>query len=373
MKAPATTADPDRRLGGLDPFFADEAARGELIVARIRLAVVAAATMVLVVAGDRGRAGSITLTLGGCAMAVALCLYVLARRAYQPWLSTAASVIDVTLVSAGLAVGLLLEGPERISGSRGLFDGYFVAIAAAALRYSWQLAFLTGSLAAVEYAALVVWAGVGLPGPRGAAEVGAPLLRLLFLAAATLVATILVLGAHRLRRLSTTDRLTGVLNRGAFDERLVAEASRARRHDRPLTVALVDVDQFKRFNDAHGHAGGDVVLRVLADTLVASVRRSDTVARYGGEEFALVLPETTATAAMGRLETLRRIVAATPIDPGPGTGPVHVTVSIGVAGWPEDGAEISDVLARADSRLFDAKRRGRDRTAGPEPIEARRS
>jgi diguanylate cyclase (GGDEF)-like protein len=373
MKAPAMTAHLDNRLGALDPFFVDEAARGELIVARIRLAVVAAATMVLVVAGDRGRAGSITLTLGGCAMAVAFCLYLLARRAYQPWLSTAASAIDVTLVSAGLAVGLLVDGPERMAGSRGLFDGYFVAIAAATLRYSWQLAFLTGSLAAVEYAALVVWAGVGAPGPRGAAEVGAPLLRLMFLAAATLVATILVLGAHRLRRLSTTDRLTGVLNRGAFDERLVAEASRARRHDRPLTVALVDVDQFKRFNDAHGHAGGDVVLRVLADTLVASVRRSDIVARYGGEEFALVLPETTATAAMGRLETLRRIVAATPIDPGQGTGPVHVTVSVGVAGWPEDGAEISDVLARADSRLFDAKRRGRDRTAGPEPIEARRS
>jgi diguanylate cyclase (GGDEF)-like protein len=352
-----------------DPFFAGEAARGELIVARVRLALVAAATLVLAVADNRGRTGWITLSLGGSALAAAFCLYLLARRAYRPWLSVASSATDVTLVSIGLAVALLLDGP----GSRVLFDAYFVAIAAASLRYSWRLPLLTGALAAVEYAALVVWAEVGLPGPAGRVDAGVPVLRLLLLATATLVATLLVLGAHRLRRLSTTDRLTGVLNRGAFDERLLAEASRARRHDRPFTVALVDVDQFKRFNDAHGHAGGDIVLRVLADTLVASVRRSDIVARYGGEEFALVLPETGAQAAMGRIETLRRVVAATPIDTGQGTGPVHVTVSIGVAGWPEDGAEISDVLARADSRLYDAKRRGRDRTAGPEPIEAGRA
>jgi diguanylate cyclase (GGDEF)-like protein len=217
-------------------------------------------------------------------------------------------------------------------------------------------------LALGEYAAIAAYVASAEP---GTGEQSLTIARLVLLGAAGAVGTAIVLGARRLRRLSTTDRLTGVLNRGAFDERLLEEASRARRYDRPLTVAIVDVDQFKLFNEAHGHAGGDVVLRVLADTLATSVRRSDTVARYGGEEFALVLPETAAKAAVGRLEALRRVIAAVPIDTGRGDGPVHVTVSIGVASWPEDGADISDVLARADTRCFEAKRLGRNRTAGP--------
>ena len=353
------------RDDGLDPFLAEEGARGELIVAHIRLALVGVAALVPLVMGGRGVGRWLPLSLAAAALVVAFCLYLLARRVFRPWLAVASSLTDVTLVSAGLAVPLLLDRPGGVLESQALFDAYFLAIAGASLRYDWRLCILTGTVAAVQYASLVVYAVVRFPLAGAVVDGGAQVVRIALLATATVVATLLVLGARRLRRLSTTDRLTGITNRGAFDERLLAEASRARRHDHPLTIALIDVDQFKRFNDAHGHAGGDVVLRVLADTLVASVRRSDVVARYGGEEFVLILPETGAHAAMGRLESLRRIVAATPIDTGQGTGLVHVTVSIGVASWPEDGAEISDVLACADARLYDAKRLGRDRTLGP--------
>lgn len=346
-----------------DGPFLQERAAGERLAARLRLVVVGGACLQALLPGTALGDRALALALGSLALLVALLLYLWARRVSPPWLAVVSSAVDVSLVSAGLGMDLLLDRPAALFQPRPLFDAYFLAIVGTALRHDGRASLVAGLLALGQYGLLVTLAGFTLgqegPGP------GAVATRLGLLAATALVTTTVVVRAGRLRLLSTTDRLTGLASRTAFEQRLQEELGRARRYERPLTVALLDVDHFKRLNDAHGHAGGDLVLRVLAETLVAALRRTDTVARYGGEEFALILPETSPAAALGRIEALRRMVAATPIDTGRGGGPVHVTVSVGVAGWPEDGADIGEVLARADARLYEAKRRGRDRIVGP--------
>ena len=122
---------------------------------------------------------------------------------------------------------------------------------------------------------------------------------------------------------------------------------------------MLDVDHFKRLNDEHGHAAGDEVLRWIAERLRAEFRATDLVARYGGEEFAIVFVEAQSQNLGARLEALRARVAASP--PALEGEPPRVTLSIGLASWPRDGDEAAEVLARADARLYAAKRAGRNR------------
>ena len=128
--------------------------------------------------------------------------------------------------------------------------------------------------------------------------------------------------------------------------------SAARRHERPLTIAIVDIDHFKSVNDTHGHAAGDRVLAAVAGSLREQLRAEDQLGRLGGEEFLVLLPDTDSAAAGHVAEKLRAEVAAAPT-------PVPVTVSIGVAGW--DGETPEDLLHRADEALYAAKQAGRDR------------
>jgi diguanylate cyclase (GGDEF)-like protein len=134
---------------------------------------------------------------------------------------------------------------------------------------------------------------------------------------------------------------------------------------------MIDIDHFKRFNDTHGHAGGDEALRLVAATLRNTCRESDVVARYGGEEFALILPAVRSGRAQDLLERFRRVVAATPIKLYGRPRPVSVTISIGVACFPEDGLTSEQILACADERLYEAKEGGRDRVVGPPRATAR--
>ena len=126
-------------------------------------------------------------------------------------------------------------------------------------------------------------------------------------------------------RLATVDQLTGIPNRQAVLGRVEEEILRAARYHRPLSVILVDLDQFKRLNDTHGHAAGDLILRHVAQLLSASVRAVDFAGRYGGEEFLVVLPETDADAAASLAEKLRRIVGGSDVRLPDGE---HVTVTM---------------------------------------------
>jgi len=165
-----------------------------------------------------------------------------------------------------------------------------------------------------------------------------------------------------LEHLSLHDSLTGLANRRHFDSYLNRQVTLMRRHRRPLALVLCDLDNFKAFNDLHGHQAGDDCLARIAVALQACCRRpADMAARYGGEEFALVLPETDLAGATRIAEAAREAVSRLKIDHTKGNSPPHMTMSGGVAVLDGHGEGSLDALvAAADAALFEAKRKGRD-------------
>ena len=163
----------------------------------------------------------------------------------------------------------------------------------------------------------------------------------------------------RLHDKAMRDALTGLYNRGYLEESLDREESRARRRDRPLGMMMIDIDHFKRCNDQFGHAAGDAVLRAVAQFMLSLARGEDILCRYGGEEFVLVMANTLAETVRERAEKIRLGVHALEIErDGRTIGPV--TVSIGVAMFPEHGESAAAVLRAADDALYRAKQAGRD-------------
>jgi diguanylate cyclase (GGDEF)-like protein len=159
--------------------------------------------------------------------------------------------------------------------------------------------------------------------------------------------------------MASTDSLTRVTNRQASLRRLGEEIARANRYQRPLGMALIDLDHFKRVNDTHGHAVGDVVLRHVATLLAENVRATDVVGRYGGEEFIIVLPETGVDGALASVENLRRLVARSPLVHEGLT--ITVTISAGVSGGTgTTSLDLDTLLREADTALYNAKAQGRD-------------
>ena len=177
------------------------------------------------------------------------------------------------------------------------------------------------------------------------------------------VATQLTLKAQSdlLRQLVFTDGLTEVPNRRCFDEKLNEEWQRSRRNGSPLSLAIIDVDFFKRYNDLHGHQAGDACLRQVAQALAATLKRpADMLARYGGEEFACILPETNSEGAFEVATQLEACVRAEQIPHGDSGVNVNVTVSVGVATREGNGNDtIAQLLREADKQLYRAKAEGR--------------
>lgn len=161
----------------------------------------------------------------------------------------------------------------------------------------------------------------------------------------------------QLEAMSFTDALTGLKNRRAFEEQLDQAYTRAVRYGRQLSLVLVDVDNFKVYNDTYGHQSGDVTLQLVARALERATRDSDTVARYGGEEFAVILPETGAEGGLVLAERLRREV-----ERGPWEGPA-VTASVGIATLDPSGKRAS-LIAAADQALYHSKITGKNRVTG---------
>lgn len=162
---------------------------------------------------------------------------------------------------------------------------------------------------------------------------------------------------HVLEQLANKDGLTGLMNRRHFMQIAEVELQRAQRYRRPVTVAMADLDYFKKLNDTYGHAVGDLVLKTFADLVREALRQSDLVCRYGGEEFAFLFPEIAPGDAAKLAERLRQRCAETEIALPDGRS-VKVTVSIGLADASECPIEIA--LKHADEALYDAKHRGRN-------------
>jgi diguanylate cyclase (GGDEF)-like protein len=161
---------------------------------------------------------------------------------------------------------------------------------------------------------------------------------------------------ENLRELSITDGLTGLYNRTQLPEFLGKEMARSRRHRRSFAILMADMDHFKRFNDSHGHQAGDELLRRFGKVLKGCVRTCDLAARYGGEEFLILLTETGPEGGLAFAELLRRKVEEIRWEDG-----TVVTVSIGVASYPDNGDDVESIIRQADVALYLCKREGRNR------------
>ena len=165
---------------------------------------------------------------------------------------------------------------------------------------------------------------------------------------------------ERLRIQSIRDGLTGLFNRRYLDETLPREIHRAERSKNPISVLMLDIDSCKKFNDTYGHDAGDIVLKRIAETVLANIRPSDIACRYGGEEFTIVLPDTQLEIANARAESLREAVSLTELQHN-GKDLGNVTISLGVASYPQHGATRDTLIKSADEASYQAKQAGKNR------------
>lgn len=382
----------DHRLSTLwrapDAYLLDAGSGAELLISKIRLSLTAG--LVAIPAGnmiiglpEEQTSHETGLLIATMAFLVAVVAYFVVRRELRkPWLPLFTTLMDVTLVSTALLSLGMIGDPHQSVNSKVIFEVYFLAIGVSCLRYDVRLAFLGGAAAILEYLAVVLWAVLGhnldavglVPPPYGRFYWTDQISRMVLLGLATALAVTIVQQLQRHRRLSAADRLTGLFNRAYCDEYLLAELRRARRYGRVFAIAILDIDLFKRFNDTWGHVAGDAALRAVAGVVHRSVRRSDLVARYGGEEFVIVMPESSLGAARARVETIREAVAGEPIRIPRLEERVRITVSGGVAAWPDDAEDLDDLLHIADLRLLTAKAEGRNRVVSEgrpaAPVEA---
>jgi two-component system cell cycle response regulator len=367
-----------------DPVLAGAGVAGELLVAKIRLFL---ATVLLLIPVINSlffpvdpKEAIVGMSLASGTFFLSVLVYYLISREYNPsWLSFASSSFDVTLVSTALVLFLVMNLPHTAVNSKVVFEGYFLAIGSTSLRYDKRVCISAGLLAFGEYFAIVYFAATHWdlnsaafsPYPYGMFGWSAQISRLIMMLTASALSLALVSRSQKLLQMATSDPLTGLFNRGYVDDRFAIELSRARRYGKLLTIAVIDADRFKSLNDTHGHSAGDHVLRKLGAMLRDSFRQSDTVGRYGGEEFVVILPEMDIEAAQRKLETLRELVASTPMELPTRGEKVQVTISAGLATFPQDGEDALDLYASADLRMFQAKKEGRNRVvASPEPVLA---
>jgi diguanylate cyclase (GGDEF)-like protein len=163
---------------------------------------------------------------------------------------------------------------------------------------------------------------------------------------------------NQLREESIRDPLTGLYNRRYLEDALEREFARAQREKYQVGIIMLDIDHFKKVNDSYGHIVGDVVLQKLAKVLMTSFRLEDIICRFGGEEFLIVMPATSAITAIERVEDFRKVLEKTVID---GIGnPIQITVSAGVAVFPDNGSTMDDMIHTADQAMYKAKAAGRN-------------
>ena len=164
---------------------------------------------------------------------------------------------------------------------------------------------------------------------------------------------------EQLAKLSMTDRLTGLLNRGTWENLVDAEYERYRRYGQATSLVMFDIDHFKKVNDTHGHLAGDEVIKHTASVTKGALRQSDTAGRYGGEEFGIILPETDAEGARIICERIRETIEQSVVETS--VAPIQYTISMGIAQLNDGPENYMQWMQRADKALYAAKEGGRNR------------
>ncbi len=354
-----------------DALMLELGAGGELLVAKVRAALSLALLLlplVNIVTGEymptEGIAGMFGVILAVVASQVLL-LLARQRRAFRwlPWVTTSYDVTLATFVLALLAPSSLAASINSMV----VWAFYLVAVCMTALRNDGRLTLYTGALAMLQYAALAaaVFALAQTPEQLASVDYGTVRLsnvlqRLLLIAIVTAIIAAVVYRMQRLVELSGTDGLTGLPNRTLLVHHFPALLDGAREHGGSLALGLINLDYFRRINDEAGHATGDRALRHAVGVLREGLEEGDLLVRLGGEEFVLLMPLPTGR-AWERLEALRRDLATRPFVADADADPLRITFSAGLACWPQDGADLSQMMRRADLRLSRAKLEGRNR------------
>lgn len=244
-----------------------------------------------------------------------------------------------------------------------LLNCYLLPVIASALTLGKRITLVNVGLIAACYAFLASGGApeqlLSLSFAAGFAAQLAPVLLVAYVT--TMFSADIRFGLQRAKLLAETDELTGLFNMRGFAIAANRLFAQARRYGRAASVLMIDSDNLKAVNDAHGHDAGNRLLRALANGVQSELRYTDVAGRFGGDEFIVLLPETPEKGALEVAERMRASIAGRPVDVG--SERVSVTVSIGVASYPGDGRNIDALAARADAALYQAKKAGRNRVA----------
>lgn len=313
----------------------------------------------------RGVETDIEIRLASLALLIALfyslitCL-ILSRRG---WRSSRAEVyltstFDLTLVTGTLLLLGFVAGPERVIHSEAVWAVYLLAIMTSALRLDVRVCVYMGAMAIIQYITMVLILDFTLRDLMMDYDRVVQLARVVLMAAAAALAVGIVSRSRSLMSISGFDSLTGLATRRYFNQRFADEMLKARQLQRPLSLILLDLDYFKKVNDAYGHEVGDRVLRQVANLLRDKKRAQDFLARWGGEEMAMILPDTNLRAATGVAQRVSDAIREASFQTS--KGPVSITVSAGVAERSPECDDAEALFAVADARVLQAKMIGRD-------------
>lgn len=366
-----------------DEIVLDVGAGGELLVARFRLGATLLLLLLPVInylgGGSVGESLSGFVGAGAGALLAWLWLILAKRRRRYPWLPFVTSASDISTETLVLVLLAASHSPVAALNSAIVWPCYLLSIFATALRNDGRVTLFAGVLAMAQYGLLAVVilaqapAGTVLSSPDYGVVTDETLIqRMLLLAVATLLTAVVVYRIQRLVLLSGTDTLTGLPNRSFLMHRVPQMIEAARDARSSCSLAIIDLDLFKRINDTHGHPVGDLALKHFTRVLRERLGEGEALMRVGGEEFVLFVPLSIGP-AWERVEALRNRVAAAPMAMPAGTASaalpsddIAITFSAGLASCPVDAVDLSNLLRRADQRLIKAKRAGRNRVVARE-------
>jgi diguanylate cyclase (GGDEF)-like protein len=353
-----------------DQVMLELGAGGELLVARIR-ALLSAICLLLPLASALGGARIIETLIG---LAAAVFINVMGQLwlalARDPrrhaWLPYATGTYDISTTTGVL---VLLALGDRVAGLNSLviFGFYPLSILMTALRNDGRLTLYVTTLAIVQYALLGGAIVLSAHAPEqlvsidyGTVSMASQVERLILLLMTGLLTATIVYRIQRLVELSGRDGLTGLPNRLWLLQQMPRLFDAARATGGSLTLALVDLDRFRRINEEIGVRDGDRALRQTASLIADALEAREHLARIGGQEFVLLL-QCPIGSAWERVDRLRRAVAERPFLPEVGGEPLRITFSAGLVAWPQDGGDLSALLRRADRRMRQAKQDGCNR------------